>query len=264
MRFHAIQHDVVPNDVLSTERNIESLMRQATINQGDFVILPEMTTTGFSMDIDVVSQGDAVKWGCNLAKQRGIWLQVGWANRCDKRAKNCVSICSPNGENIATYEKVFTCNPFGENELIDNGQELVIVEIEGRHICPLICYDLRFPELWRLATLAGADIFTNSANWPLKRIHSWTSLLVARAIENQAQVIGVNRVGEDDVANWGGSSLAVSEEGVILASANEVSEGCVSAHFDKSASENWRNDFQALQDTNLGLLGNIEVRHVSA
>ncbi len=77
MRFHAIQHDVVPNDVLSTERNIESLMRQATINQGDFVVLPEMTTTGFSMDIDVVSQGDAVKWGCTLANQRGIWLQVG-------------------------------------------------------------------------------------------------------------------------------------------------------------------------------------------
>ena len=264
MRFHAIQHDVVPNDVLSTERNIESLMRQATINQGDFVILPEMTTTGFSMDIDVVSQGDAVKWGCTLANQRGIWLQVGWANRNGKRAKNCVTICSPDGNEVATYEKIFTCNPLGENQIIDKGHELLILDIEGRHICPLICYDLRFPELWRLATVSGADVFTNSANWPLKRIHSWTSLLVARALENQAQVIGANRVGEDTVAKWGGSSIALSEEGEILASADTVSESCISATFDKEGTQSWRHDFQALQDTDRNLLGNIKVRHIKA
>jgi len=264
MKFHAIQHDVIPNDPEATEKHIETLMDQGPIDEGDFVVLPEMTTTGFSNNLEVMSKGNGVKWGCEIAKQRRIWVQVGWANRKGTRAKNCVSICSPEGENIATYEKVFTCNPFGENQIIDNGQELVIVEIEGRHICPLICYDLRFPELWRLATLAGADIFTNSANWPLKRIHSWSALLIARAIENQAQVIGVNRVGENDVATWGGSSLAISEEGMILASADEDSETCVSATFEKEKSESWRNDFPALLDTNRGLLGNIEVRHIKA
>ena len=194
MKFHAIQNDVVPNDASATEARIEKIINEAEICGGDYVVLPEMTTTGFSIDIDVVSQGKSVSWGCALAKEHNVWVQVGWADRNGDRASNCVTICSPDGEEIATYEKVFTCNPFGENQIIDNGHKLIIIEIDGRQICPLICYDLRFPELWRLATVSGADIFTNSANWPLKRIHSWTSLLVARAIENQAQVIGVNRI----------------------------------------------------------------------
>ncbi|MBC8309982.1 MAG: hypothetical protein ISR75_01905 [Phycisphaerales bacterium] len=264
MKFHAIQHDVVQNDPRATQAIIEGLVDDANIAYGDFVVLPEMTTTGFSMDIDVVCQGDAVAWACELSKKLGIWVQVGWAKRNCNRAKNCISICSPDGEPAVTYEKIFTCNPLGENQIIDNGHEIVILEIEGRHICPLICYDLRFPELWRLAALEGADIFTNSANWPRIRIHSWSALLVARAIENQAQVIAANRVGEDDVALWGGCSVALSEEGNILASADEDSEVCISALFDKTASEKWRNDFQALQDTHRELLGNIEVRHVSA
>ena len=264
MKFHAIQHDVVPDNTTATENSIESLISQSQMSNGDFVVLPEMTTTGFSIDIDVVRQGDSVQWACNLASQHEIWVQVGWAKMHGNRASNCVSICSPHGNEIATYEKVFTCNPFGENQLIDKGDEIVIVDIEGRKICPLICYDLRFPELWRLATIAGAEIFTNSANWPLKRINSWTSLLVARAIENQAQVIGANRIGQDDVAIWGGSSIAVSEEGIIIASADEVSQECVSATFDKKPVDTWRNDFNALQDTDRSLLGNIQVRYIKA
>jgi predicted amidohydrolase len=264
MRFHAIQNDVITNDTNATQVQIENLIQNAHIGSGDFVVLPEMTTTGFSMNIEIVSQGDAVSWGCFIAKQFGIWLQIGWANRDGSRAKNCVSVCSPCGESIATYEKNFTCNPLGEHQIIDQGHELVIVEIKGRNICPLICYDLRFPELWRLATLSGAEIFTNSANWPLKRIHSWTSLLIARAIENQAQVIGANRVGEDEVSKWGGSSIAISEEGITLAEADTCSEICVSATFEKENSQSWRNEFQALQDTNRSLLGNIEVRHITA
>jgi len=264
MKFHAIQPDVVPGNTLATEKSIESLLSQSQISKSDFVVLPEMSITGFSIDIDVVCQGDSVQWACNLARQLEIWVQVGWAKRNGNRATNCVTICSPQGNEIATYEKVFTCNPFGENQLIDKGDELVIVEIEGRKICPLICYDLRFPELWRLATIAGAEIFTNSANWPLKRINSWTSLLVARAIENQAQVIGANRVGQDDVAHWGGSSIAVSEEGVIIASADKVSQECVSVTFEKNPVDTWRNEFEALQDTNRSLLGNIAVRQIKA
>ncbi len=263
MRFHAIQHDVIPNNTDATQERIEKLIQLANVGSGDFVVLPEMTTTGFSMDIDVVSQGDAVSWGCSKAKQFGIWLQIGWANRNGSRATNCISVCSPAGDSIATYEKIFTCNPFGENHIIDQGHELVILEINDRNICPLICYDLRFPELWRLATLSGADIFTNSANWPLKRIHSWTSLLTARAIENQAQVIGANRVGQDEVATWGGSSIALSEEGVTLAEADTRSETCVSATFEKEPSQSWRSEFQAIQDTNRSLLGNIKVRHIT-
>lgn len=264
MKFHAIQHDVIPANASATEQCIEAIIAESFIAKGDFVVLPEMTTTGFSIDINAISQGDAVAWGCQISKQHGIWLQVGWANRHENRASNCVSICTPSGEILTTYEKVFTCNPFGENQVIDKGNSICIVEIEGRKICPLICYDLRFPELWRLATLAGAEVFTNSANWPIKRIHSWKALLVARAIENQAQVIGCNRIGHDDVAHWGGTSIAISEEGIILACATETEPECLSASFAKSSSESWRNEFKVLQDTDNSLLGKIQVTHVNA
>ncbi len=264
MQFHAIQHDVVPNNTEETKKNIESLMHNASLNNGDFVVLPEMTTTGFSMKIDVISEGDASTWGCQAAQRFGVWLQVGWVKHHAQRTTNCVSICSPDGDIITTYEKIFTCNPLGEQNIIDKGNSISIVEIEGRKICPLICYDLRFPELWRLATAAGADIFTNSANWPQPRIHSWKSLLIARAMENQAQIIGCNRVGKDEVAHWGGCSIAVSEEGCVLAEANEESECCIHAVFDKKASEDWRNEFQALHDLDTSLLGNIDVHHFSA
>ncbi len=263
MRFHAIQHNVVPNDPYATSTNVELLINQSAVKTGDFVVLPEMSLTGFSLNINTLSNGNSLAWGKSFAKEKQIWLQVGWANRIDGRAKNCVSICNPHGEVIATYEKIFTCNPFGENQIIDKGTELLIVEIEGQKICPLICYDLRFPELWRLATQAGADIFTNSANWPKARIYSWSALLIARAIENQAQVIGCNRIGKDDVANWGGCSAAISEEGFLMAKASEYDAECLSAEFNQSASIEWRQQFKVLQDLDSKLLGNIDVRHIS-
>ncbi len=97
MQFHAVQHDVIPNDYKGTRSNIEKQIEGSNPNRGDFIVLQEMTDTGWSMRIDEITGIDTVKWACGLSQQLGVWIQVGWADCVEGRGKNCVSICSPSG-----------------------------------------------------------------------------------------------------------------------------------------------------------------------
>jgi len=264
MQFHALQHDVIQGDVQGTQLTIESQLTSANLDNGEYVVLQEMTVSGWSMDIHAVSDIGSVEWALGLATQYGVWLQVGWAKRKGDRGLNCVTICSPDGNIVATYEKLYTCNPFQENSTYDCGQELVIIEINGTRICPLICYDLRFPELWRLAALAGVDVFTVSSSWPLLRIDHWTSLLIARAIENQAYVVGANRIGSDAIATWGGHSMILSAKGEILAQCGDAEVATISSELDVVSSSSWREEFPVLDDIKAELLGSINVQQITA
>ena len=222
MQFHAVQHDVVSDDWQATRDAISKQLDDANLAYGDFVVLSEMTDTGWSTDLDNITGIGTVKWACTLAKTHNVWIQVGWADRVDGRGKIRATICSPEGDPVATYTKVFTCNPFGESEYFDTGNELVVVDLGEIKVCPMICYDVRFPELWRPAALSGVDVFTVSSSWPLSRISHWRTMLASRAIENQAFVVGSNRVGKDKIATWGGSSIIVSPHGEILGAGNET------------------------------------------
>jgi omega-amidase len=120
-------------------------------------------------------------------------------------------------------------------------------------IAPTICYDLRFPELYRHAVLAGADLITVIASWPAPRIAHWRALLIARAIENQAFVVAVNRVGTDPDHEYGGESLIVSPQGEILAEAGP-NTAVISADIDPRTTASWRTAFPALRDHRTDLL----------
>jgi predicted amidohydrolase len=264
MQFHAIQHDIVQGDFKATRVRIENQIERVNPSNGDFVVLQEMTDTGWSMKLDEITGIGTVDWACTVANQFGIWLQVGWADCVDGRGKNCVTICSPNGKAIATYSKVQTCNPLHESKVYDCGDELLIINLGLLTICPMICYDVRFPELWRLAAVAGVDVFTISSSWPLPRIQHWRSLLIARAIENQAFVVASNRVGKDDLATWGGLSMLISPLGEVLVEASETAETAVTTTINQEIAHNWRKEFPAMEDVKPELLGNIKVRHISA
>ena len=120
----------------------------------------------------------------------------------------------------------------------------------------MICYDLRFPELWRIAAAAGAEVFTIGASWPDTRHAHWRALLVARAIENQAYVIGVNRVGTDPHLRYAGESMIVAPGGEVLAEAGRGPTVLV-GNLDMIALRRWRDDFPALRDAHRELLGSI-------
>jgi predicted amidohydrolase len=135
----------------------------------------------------------------------------------------------------------------GESQHYAAGSGVVTFIWQNFVVSPLVCYDLRFPELFRAATQRGAQLMTVIANWPVARIQHWVTLLQARAIENQAYVAGVNRCGDDPKLKYSGRSLIVSPHGDILADAGD-GEKVIGAELDLPGLIKWRADFPALKD----------------
>ena len=264
MRFHAFQHDVIHNEWEANRLMIETQFAESEVRQGDFVVLPEMTDTGWSMDIDKIADNGSVNWAMGLASKFGIWIQIGWATKKGAKGQNCVSICSPGGESVGSYIKNFTCNPISENQFYECGDELIVIDTGHCRICPLICYDLRFPELWRPAAIKGVDVFTLSSSWPIARIQHWEGLLIGRAIENQAAIVAANRCGKDKTAHWGGKSMIVLPNGETVAIASEIDANVLLSDIDIDEIRNLRQSFPVFNDIKEELIGNINVQTIYA
>jgi predicted amidohydrolase len=154
-------------------------------------------------------------------------------------------LAAPDGT-VHRYAKVHPFTYSGEHEHYDAGAELVTVDVEGVRVSLFVCYDLRFAdELWQLA--ARTDCYVLVANWPAKRRHHWRSLLVARAIENQAYVVGCNRVGTGDGIEYAGDSCIVDPLGEVLVTA-EVTEATLTAEVDPAVVAATRERFPFLRD----------------
>src|SRR5204863_3694256 len=119
------------------------------------------------------------------------------------------------------FAKLHPFSPAGEHEHFTPGQDIVLFDWHAVKVAPLVCYDLRFPEIFRRAMLRGAQMLIVIANWPASRSEHWKTLLRARAIENQAYIVGVNRIGEDPNASYTGSSQIIDPAGVVLADAHD-------------------------------------------
>ena len=164
----------------------------------DLVILPEMFTTGFSMNpisIAETMEGPSIKWMVTTAKTNRMALVGSLVIKENAQYFNRLFFIHPNGH-IETYDKRHLFTLAKENDQYTSGEERLIVFYKGWRICPLICYDLRFP-VWSRNT-NEYDLLVFVANWPSIRIHAWDTLLKARAIENMSYCIGVNRVGKDE------------------------------------------------------------------
>ena len=130
-------------------------------------------------------------------------------------------VIDPQGETIANYCKLHPFSQGKEDQYYEPGNEIVTFSWQGFTVAPFVCYDLRFPEIFRTAVRRGANLFCVIANWPEARIQHWVTLLQARAIENQAYVVGVNRVGNDPTLRYPGRSLVVDPMGEIIADAGD-------------------------------------------
>ena len=136
-------------------------------------------------------------------------------------------------------------SPAGEEKHYPAGKTPVVFSIGDWKVSPLICYDLRFPEPFRRATAMGAELFVVIANWPIARVDHWLTLLRARAIENQAYVVGVNRSGMDPTLEYPGSSLIVGPKGETIAHAG-IDPAVITAELDREELLQWRRDFPAI------------------
>ena len=167
------------------------------ISDTDIILLPEMFNTAFcpkSTHLAETMEGETISWMKKISKNKNCAISGTLMIEENGKVYNRLLWISKEGD-ILTYDKSHLFSLVKENKSITKGETRLIVEIAGWKICPLICYDLRFPVFSR--NNVDYDILIYLANWPIKRIDAWNTLLKARAIENQAYTIGVNRVGED-------------------------------------------------------------------
>ncbi len=163
----------------------------------DLIILPEMFSTGFTMnpaEVAETMEGETMLWLKNIAKQKNTAITGSLIIKQDNNYYNRLVFVFPSGE-IQTYDKRHTFTLAGEDKVYIAGNKKLIIDYKGWKICPLICYDLRFP-VWA-RNVENYDLLIYVANWPKPRINAWSTLLKARAIENMSYCIGVNRVGLD-------------------------------------------------------------------
>ncbi|MBK8554636.1 MAG: amidohydrolase [Lewinellaceae bacterium] len=177
----------------------------------DIVVLPEMFTTGFSMNARVLAEpmeGPTVNWLSEQAADIGAVVTGSFICLEDGHYYNRMVWMYPNGS-YQYYDKRHGFSLAGEHEVFTRGRERLLVEWKGWRICPMVCYDLRFPVWLRQQKTDRYDLLVLVANWPDRRAHHWRTLLEARAIENQAYLAGVNIVGHDGkgLAYNGDSSL---------------------------------------------------------
>ena len=164
----------------------------------DLIVLPEMFTTGFTMNPSAVSetmQGETVSWLQSLAKAKNCAITGSVVIEENGNFYNRMLFVFPSGE-IQHYDKRHSFTLAGEEKVYTAGTQKLIVEYLGWKICPLVCYDLRFPVFSR--NVEQYDLLIYVASWPKVRTTAWDALLKARAIENMSYVIGVNRIGNDD------------------------------------------------------------------
>jgi omega-amidase len=166
----------------------------------DLLIFPELSLSGFTMNSGKFAEefdGPATQYFKSLAEKLKVNIICGVIERDKKNYYNSLIHYDEIGLLKARYRKIHSFTLARENEFYESSDELVITEINHFKIGLSICYDLRFPELYRFYAKRGVEILIDIANWPIPRIEHWSTLLKARAIENQCFMIGVNRVGSD-------------------------------------------------------------------
>lgn len=180
------------------------------------LIFPEMTLTGFTMDSKKVSEeidGESIKYFIELASRLKIDVIAGIVEKVNREHFNSLFHFTSDGLIKAIYRKIHPFSLANENEFYSSGKETVTSTFINHKIGLSICYDLRFPELYRMYAKDKVELLVNIANWPVKRINHWKILLRARAIENQCFMVGVNRVGNDPFQTYNGCSAVFNPMG---------------------------------------------------
>ena len=256
MQLACCQFDIAWEDKPANYRRVTDLVRAAKLAPGTLLLLPEMFATGFSMNADALAEppdGPTVKFLSELASANKLHVIGGVAIAVPKRGGrpcNEAVVVDPAGKVAARYQKVYPFSPGTENQHYAAGAEPIVFDWSGCRVAPTVCYDLRFPELFRRAMARSGravELMTNIANWPVARIEHWSALLRARAIENQAYVAGCNRVGKDPVLSYTGRSQIIDPSGNVLADAGDQ-ETIIRASLDLANLRTYRQKLPFLSD----------------
>lgn len=257
---HLVQLNIAWEDPAANHERVWQLLDRADVAPGDLILLPEMFATGFSFNIQATNDksGATLTFLSELSQDLRTTVMGGRTlapcHQC--AAKNVMTVLAPtSGEPrlLAEYTKV---HPFQrEAERFEPGREVLTFNWPeaGLNICPAICYDLRFPELFRAGLTKGAQLFALGACWPSVRQSHWRALAIARAIENQAFVLACNRTGDDPGMprsgglHYAGGTIAISPTGDVIGELGDQ-EAVLSVPIDVAQLHDWRARFSAWKD----------------
>lgn len=253
MKIELVQREIVWEDPARNFAELEAMFEASPPEPGTLLVLAEMFAVGFTLNVKGAGEsegGPTAEFLRQLATRYKIAVTGSFPLQVKGQEKglNRLLAFGPKGEQLACYDKI---HPFSYGKEADHyvgGQSLTVFEFGGWRICPTICYDLRFPEIYRRATLEGrAELFLVVANWPSARREHWNTLLRARAIENQCFLAAVNRVGSDPNTKYSGDSVVLDCKGTTLSDLGDRSER-VGVELSRSELEDWRAKFPALAD----------------
>jgi len=245
-----IQHDIAWEDPSANFARLAPMIARAANDGARLVVCTEMYSTGFSMRTESIAEaadGPSIEFLIAQAKTHGVWTCGSMPVLVDGHAHpfNQLVLAAPDGS-THRYAKIHPFTYSREDEHYDAGTQFLTVEIEGVRCSFFVCYDLRFAdEFWALADTT--DCYVVPANWPAPRREHWMTLLQARAIENQAYVVGVNRVGRAKRLEYSGDSMIVGPFGEMCARAG-AEETIITADIDPARVASVRAEFPFLPD----------------
>jgi omega-amidase len=248
LKITILQSDIIWQDNNQNLHQFSEKIKKIE-SETDIIILPEMFTTGFSMEPQKNAEkmnGKTIQWMQNISKQKNCAIAGSVIIQEEDKYYNRFLFVHPSGK-INQYNKRHLFTLAGEDKIYTSGSEKVIIDFKGWKICPLICYDLRFP-VWA-RNIENYDILLYVANWPKPRISAWDALLKARSIENMCYTIGVNRVGEDaNKLEYNGHSAIYNCLGEQIGMTEENKEITLSVTLDKDHISETRNRLPFLND----------------
>ena len=251
MNIAGLQFDITWENKNANFEKVSRLVEQANLEPGTILALPELFAVGFTMEPGPLAEeagGPTEQFLAALAKKHNLFIIGGVLGKsATGRGLNQSIAFSPEGLEIARYAKMQPFTLGGESKCYEAGKSPTRFMVRDVLVSLHICYDLRFPEVFRPSALAGAELYVVIASWPNARLHHWVRLLQARAIENQAWVLGVNRCGKDPTLSYSGRTLVADHHGEIVADASDK-EGIIQYSFDLPALRQYREVFPVRSD----------------
>jgi len=251
MKIALVQYNPVWEDKVANREKILSMTK--SVEGVELFVFPEMSLTGFTMKSQEMSEtihSESFRFFSSIAKTKSANIFAGIIERRNSRIYNTLIHIKPDGKLVKLYRKIHPFSYSGEEKHYNAGVRPAITKIRNWKIGLTICYDLRFPELYRKYGKKKTHLIVNIANWPDTRIEHWRTLLKARAIENQCYVAGVNRVGKDPKLNYIGFSSVFDPMGKeIVAVENE--ENLIIVDLSKGSVKEVREKFPFLDDIKL-------------
>lgn len=251
MRLALAQMQIISGNLPGNLKKAKEMIAAAAAQSADLVLLPELWSSGY--DLSRSAEHAAANQHINqsvaaLARQHHIWIGGSLLNDQDGKVFNTFTLIDPQGNRHAAYNKIHLFSLMDEDRWLSAGDTPTITQLPCGKTGLAICYDLRFPELFRHYALADARLILLAAEWPLIRKEHWHTLLRARAIENQLFIAAVNAVGESAGTVMGGQSMIIDPWGNIVTEGSPTEEHLHTAELDFDLVDQVRNAIPALTD----------------